>query len=70
MFFAQTFNYDRGVLSRASITIQIIEDVAIYKAQIFSSNGNIFGTRDKSTDISLVVWKGLNDITAKFTDIE
>ena len=55
MFFAQTFNYENGVLSRASITIQLIEDVAIYKAQIFSSNGNIFGTRDKSTDISVVV---------------
>ena len=70
MFFAQTFNYEKGVLSRASITIQLIEDVAIYKAQIFSSNGNIFGTRDKSTDISVVVWKGLNDITAKFSDFE
>ena len=57
------------VLTKASITIQIIEDVAIYKAQIFSSNGNIFGTNDKTSDIHLVVWKGLTDITAKFTDI-
>lgn len=59
----------KDVLTKASITIQIIEDVAIYKAQIFSSNGTIFGTNDKTTDISLVVWKGLTDITAKFSDI-
>lgn len=59
----------KDVLSKASFTIQIIEDVAIYKAQIFSSNGNIFGIGDKSTDISLVVWKGLEDITSKFTNI-
>ena len=45
----------KDVLSKASFTIQIIEDVAIYKAQIFSSNGNIFSIGDKSTDISLVV---------------
>lgn len=57
------------VLTKASITIQIIEDVAIYKAQIFSSNGNIFGTTDKTSDISLVVWKGLTDITDRFDDI-
>ena len=57
------------VLTKASITIQIIEDVAIYKAQIFSSNGNIFGTSDKSSDINLIVWKGLTDITERFEDI-
>lgn len=68
MFFGKNYSH-MDVLSRASITIQIIEDVAIYKAQIFSSNGNIFGTNDKSSDINLVVWKGLTDITAKFTDI-
>lgn len=68
MFFGKSYSH-RGVLSRASITIQIIEDVAIYKAQIFSSNGNIFGTTDKTSDIHLVVWKGLTDITAKFSDI-
>ena len=44
-----------GVLTKASITIQIIEDVAIYKAQIFSSNGNIFGANDKTSEIHLVV---------------
>lgn len=57
------------VLTKASITIHIIEDVAIYKAQIFSSNGNIFGTNDKESELHLVVWKGLEDITSKFTDI-
>ena len=59
----------KDVLVRASFTIQIIEDVAIYKAQIFSSNGNIFGTNDKESELHLVVWKGLEDITSKFDDI-
>lgn len=45
----------KDVLVRASFTIQIIEDVAIYKAQIFSSNGNIFGTNDKESELHLVV---------------
>lgn len=54
MFLNRSYSY-MDVIIKASITIQIIEDVAIYKAQIFSSNGNIFGTTDKSTDIDLVV---------------
>ena len=68
MILNRSYSY-KDVLTKASITIQIIEDVAIYKAQIFSSNGNVFGTSDKSTDINLVVWKGLVDITEKFSDI-
>lgn len=68
MFLNRSYSY-MDVIIKASITIQIIEDVAIYKAQIFSSNGNIFGTTDKSTDINLVVWKGFTDITNRFNDI-
>lgn len=64
----RSYNF-KDVLTRASITIQIIEDVAIYKAQLYSSNGNIFGSRDKETDLSVKVYKGLDDITAKFSDI-
>lgn len=66
--FNRSYNHN-DVLTRASITIQIIEDVAIYKAQLFSSNGNIFGSSDKSSDISVRVFKGLDDITNKFSDI-
>ena len=51
------------------MTIQIIEDVAIYKAQLFSSNGNIFSSSDKSSEVYVRVYKGLDDITAKFSDI-
>lgn len=68
MFLNRSYSH-MGVLTKASITIQIIEDIAIYKAQIFSSNGNIFGTSDKTSDIHLVVWKGLADITDRFDDI-
>lgn len=57
------------VLTRASMTIQVIEDAASYKAQLFSSNGNIFGATDKSTDLYVRVFKGVEDITNQFTDI-
>ena len=51
------------------MTIQIIEDVALYKAQLFSSNGNIFSSSDKSSEVYVRIYKGLDDITAKFSDI-
>lgn len=59
----------KDVLTRASITLQIIDDTVLYKAQLFSSNGNIFGTTDKSSDLFVRVFKGVDDITNKFTDI-
>lgn len=59
----------KNVLTRASITLQIIEDVAIYKAELYSTAGNIFQPTDKETDISVKVYKGLVDITNTFTDI-
>lgn len=59
----------KDVLTRASTTIQVIEDVAIYKAQLFSTNGNIFSQRDTTSEISVKVFKGLEDITNRFTDI-
>ena len=54
MIFNRSYNY-KDVLSRASITLQIIEDVAIYQAKLFSSNGNIFGSNDNSTELTVVV---------------
>lgn len=57
------------VLTRASTTIQVIEDVAIYKAQLFSTNGNIFSQRDTESELSVKIFKGLEDITDRFTDI-
>lgn len=59
----------RDVLTRASITLQIIDDTVLYKAQLFSSNGNIFSQRDESSELYVRVYKGVDDITNKFTDI-
>lgn len=60
----------KNIITRASLTLQLIEDVAIYKAELFSSAGNIFQPTDKQTDISVKVFKGLQDITEKFKDIK
>ena len=68
MIFNRSYTH-KDVLTRASISIQIIDDTALYKGQLFSSNGNIFSQRDKSTDLYVRVYKGLEDITTKFTDI-
>lgn len=59
----------RDVLTRASITLQIIDDTVLYKAQLYSSNGNIFSQRDESSEVYVRVYKGVDDITNKFTDI-
>ena len=64
----KSYNY-KDALTRASITIQIIDDTTLYKASIFSTNGNIFNINDTTSDISVVVRKGLEDITDTFTDI-
>lgn len=64
----RSYNY-KDVLTRASITIQIIDDIALYKATIFSTNGNIFNINDTTSDITLMVKKGVEDITDRFTDI-
>lgn len=69
MIFNRSYNH-KDVLVRTSITIQIIDDIALYKAQLYSSNGNIFSQRDENTELSIRVFKGVNDITAKFDDIE
>lgn len=63
-----SYNY-KDVLTRASITIQIIDDTTLYKAMIFSSNGNIFNANEETSQLTLSVKKGLEDITDEFTDI-
>jgi hypothetical protein len=63
-----SYNYN-NVLTRSSITLQLIEDVAIYKAELYSSSGNIFRQSDSETELTVKVFKGFNDITNKFTDI-
>lgn len=68
MIFNRSYTH-KDVLTRASMTIQIIDDTVLYKAQLYSSNGNIFGSRDETSDLFVRVYKGVDDITAKFTDI-
>jgi hypothetical protein len=63
-----SYNYN-NVLTRSSITLQLIEDVAIYKAELYSSSGNIFRQSDSETELTVKVYKGFSDITSRFTDI-
>lgn len=56
-------------LTNASYSIQIIDDVVLYTAELFSTNGNIFQSYDVSTDITVAVFKGVDDITSSFSDI-
>lgn len=66
MFRSYTY---KDVLTRASTTIQIIDDTTLYKAQIFSSNGNIFNVNETTSQLTVSVRKGVEDITNQFTDI-
>lgn len=68
MFLNRSYS-QMDVLTKASITLQTIDEEFIHRAQIFSSNGNIFGVTDKTSQITLVVWKGSTDITDNFNDI-
>lgn len=69
MIFNRSYTH-KDVLTRASLTIQIIDETVLYKAQLFSTNGNIFSQRDESLDLFVKVFKGVEDITSKFNDIE
>ena len=59
-----------NVAATASITIQLIKDYSIYNSEIISSNGTIFQSTDTDTTLTLRVYKGVEDITNKITDIE
>ena len=58
-----------NVAATASITIQLIKDYSMYSSEIISSNGTIFQSTDTSTTLTLRVYKGVEDITNKITDI-
>ena len=60
----------KDLMCRGNITLEIVDDFVLYKAELMSSIGNIFRNNDSSTEITLTVFKGLDDITHKFTDIE
>ena len=59
-----------NVAATASITIQLIKDYSMYESEIISSNGTIFQSTDTDTTLTLRVFKGVEDITNKITDIE
>jgi hypothetical protein len=59
-----------NVAATASITIQLIKDYSMYNSEIISSNGTIFQSTDTDTTLTLRVYKGVEDITNKITDIE
>ena len=60
----------KDLICRGALTLEVVDDLVLYKAELMSSIGNIFRNNDLSTDITIVVYKGLDDITNKFTDIE
>ena len=60
----------KDLICRGNITLEIVDDFVLYKAELMSSIGNIFRNNDTETEITLSVFKGLDDITHKFTDIE
>lgn len=66
--FNRSYNH-KDVLTRASMTIQLIDDIVLYKAQLFSTNGNILSSSEQDTTVSVVVFKGTENITQRFTDI-
>ncbi len=56
-------------VASATITLYKINDIALYNAEIISTNGNIFHPYDIETTLILKVYKNIDDITNKFTDI-
>jgi hypothetical protein len=59
-----------NIAATASITIQLIKDYSMYESEIISSNGTIFQSTDTDTTLTLRIFKGVEDITNKITDIE
>jgi hypothetical protein len=59
-----------NIAATASITLQLIKDYSMYDSEIISSNGTIFQSTDTDTTLSLRVYKGIEDITYKITDIK
>ena len=57
-------------VTTATITLYKIEEVALYQAELISTNGNIFHPYDINTDLHFRVLLNNEDITDRFTDIE
>ena len=49
-------------LTRASITLQLIDDIGLYDSEIFSSNGLLLQPYDQSTTLTGIIYKNNKDI--------
>ena len=58
------------VLARASVTIEVVEDMDNYEAQIISTNGSILQPYDTSTTLIGTVLKNKVDITNSITNVK
>ena len=47
-------------LTRASITLQLIDDIGLYDSEIFSSNGLLLQPYDQSTTLTGIIYKNNN----------
>ena len=56
-------------LTRASITLQLIDDIGLYDSEIFSSNGLLLQPYDRSTTLTGIIYKNNKDITSEIEDI-
>lgn len=59
-----------NTITTAAITLQLVEDIAIYDGQLTSSRGNLLQFQDSSTDLSFSVYKGMIDIINTVDEIE
>lgn len=57
------------VISKDFYTIQAVDDVAIYQAELSSSAGDLITPGVYSTNIKLTVYNNFQDITSNFTNI-
>ena len=56
-------------LTRASITLQLIDDIGLYDSEIFSSNGLLLQPYDQSTTLTGIIYKNNKDITSEIEDV-
>lgn len=56
-------------LTRASITLQLVDDIGLYDSEIFSSNGLLLQPYDQKTTLTGVIYKNNKDITSEIEDI-
>ena len=56
-------------IASATITLYKINEIALYQAELISTNGNIFHPYDMDTELHFNVFKDMNNIVSSFKDI-